>query len=171
MTATAFLNALNQQYLSIHTAKEDKFWHTYMGTNVDQEGLNQAETKLNQFLSATEQISAVKAQISNAENISDPVEQLKTIVGLKGWLTTFESHAIESEQAKALKAELIRYEGELFEKKQNHTLAFQNEQGETIEASLPTLASNVRASDNEAAALIKLSSTSNSGCWKTALFG
>jgi len=150
MTATAFLNALNQQYLSIHTAKEDKFWHTYMGTNVDQEGLNQAETKLNQFLSATEQISAVKAQISNAENISDPVEQLKTIVGLKGWLTTFESHAIESEQAKALKAELIRYEGELFEKKQNHTLAFQNEQGETIEASLPTLASNVRASDNEA---------------------
>lgn len=31
MTATAYLNDLNQRYLSIHRTKENFFWDTYMG--------------------------------------------------------------------------------------------------------------------------------------------
>ena len=31
MTATDYLNDLNQRYLAIHRTKEDFFWETYMG--------------------------------------------------------------------------------------------------------------------------------------------
>ena len=35
MTATHYLNQLNQNYLATHKAKEDFFWDTYMGISDD----------------------------------------------------------------------------------------------------------------------------------------
>ncbi len=44
MTATDYLNDLNQRYLAIHRTKEDFFWETYMGISDDHDGSTQAQT-------------------------------------------------------------------------------------------------------------------------------
>ncbi|SHO55507.1 M3 family metallopeptidase [Vibrio quintilis] len=149
MTATSYLYELNQQYLSLHRTKEDFFWKTYMGTSDDHQGSAEAQTKWTEFLSQAAKIPEIKQQISAAESITDPDEKRSTTTGLKGWLTMFEAHALESEKAQKLKKELIDFEAELFEKKQNHTMTYRNEAGELTEGSLPLLASVIRTSDNE----------------------
>lgn len=68
---------------------------------------------------------------------------------MNGWLATFRSHAIESEQSQKLKADLIKFEAELFEKKQNHVMTYVNETGDETEGSLPVLGSAVRSNGNE----------------------
>ncbi|RYU70332.1 peptidase M3 [Aliivibrio finisterrensis] len=149
MTATAYLNDLNQRYLSIHRTKENFFWDTYMGLSDDHQGSTEAETAWTKFLSNAEQISAIKEQIALAGTIENIEEKKQTLIGLTGWLNTFESHAIESEQAQTLKSELIKFEAGLFEKKQKHTMTYVNEEGKTVEGSLPVLASVVRTSSDE----------------------
>ncbi len=150
MTATAYLNELNQQYLTIHRVKEDFFWDTYMGISDDHEGSTKAQTEWTQFLSDASKIEAIKAQLSAAENIEDIDEKQSTKVGLQGWLAMFESHAIESESAQALKNDLIQFEAALFEKKQNHVMTYCDESGDQQEGSLPVMGSLIRTSDNEA---------------------
>ena len=70
-------------------------------------------------------------------------------MGLSGWLATFQSHAIEGDEAQRLKNQLISFEAGLFEKKQNHTLTYTDENGNAIEASLPILGSAIRTNNNE----------------------
>ncbi|MCP3700038.1 MAG: M3 family oligoendopeptidase [Aliivibrio sp.] len=149
MTATTYLNNLNQRYLSIHRTKENFFWDTYMGLSDNHQGSTEAETSWTKFLSNAEQITAIKEQIALADTIENIEEKKQTLIGLTGWLNTFESHAIESEQAQVLKSELIKFEAGLFEKKQKHTMTYVNEEGKTVEGSLPVLASVVRTSSDE----------------------
>lgn len=150
MTATQYLNDLNHRYLHLHRVKEDFFWDTYMGISDDHDGSTQAQTEWTQFLSAGEQIQAIRHQITVAQAITDEQEKRSTLAGLEGWLAMFESHALESAAAQQLKAKLIQFEADLFEKKQKHPLYYTNEQGEQIEASLVTLAATIRTSDVEA---------------------
>ncbi|EOX4968915.1 M3 family oligoendopeptidase [Vibrio alginolyticus] len=149
MTATDYLNDLNQRYLAIHRTKEDFFWETYMGISDDHDGSTQAQTAWTSFLSNAEQITAIKQQLEAAESITDPQEKQQTITGLSGWLAMFESHAIEGEKAQALKNQLIAFEAELFEKKQNHVQTFTDENGEQVEGSLPVLSSTIRTNNHE----------------------
>ncbi|HDY8201785.1 TPA: hypothetical protein RQL13_004171, partial [Vibrio vulnificus] len=57
MTATAYLNELNQQYLTIHRTKEDFFWETYMGISDDHQGSTKAQTEWTNFLSQASKIN------------------------------------------------------------------------------------------------------------------
>ncbi|WP_261837063.1 M3 family metallopeptidase [Vibrio ishigakensis] len=147
-TPTQFLNQLNQDYLAIHRSKEDLFWSTYMGTSDDHKGSTAAQTNWTQFLSDANQISEVEAQIELAKSISDATEKQQTLQGLTGWLNTFKAHAIQGEQSQALKKELIEFEAELFEKKQAHQLSYVDENGNSVDASLPVLASIIRTNEN-----------------------
>lgn len=147
-TPTQFLNQLNQDYLAIHRSKEDLFWSTYMGTSDDHKGSTAAQTNWTQFLSDANQISEVEAQIELAKSISDATEKQQTLQGLTGWLNTFKAHAIQGEQSQALKKELIEFEAELFEKKQAHQLSYIDENGNSVDASLPVLASIIRTNEN-----------------------
>lgn len=149
MTATEYLNTLNQRYLDIHRTKEDFFWDTYMGNSDDHDGSTKAQTAWTNFLSNSEQITAIKQQLVSAEAIKNPQEKQQTQTGLQGWLATFEAHAIEGQEAQALKNSLIAFEAELFEKKQKHVLTFINEHGEQVEGSLPVLASTIRTNNHE----------------------
>ena len=149
MTATDYLNDLNQRYLAIHRTKEDFFWETYMGISDDHDGSTQAQTAWTHFLSNAEQISHIKQQLESADSISDPQEKQQTITGLSGWLAMFESHAIEGEKAQVLKNKLIAFEADLFEKKQNHVQTFTDENGKQTEGSLPVLSSTIRTSNHE----------------------
>nr|WP_319553033.1 M3 family metallopeptidase [uncultured Vibrio sp.] len=149
MTATDYLNDLNQRYLAIHRTKEDFFWETYMGISDDHDGSTQAQTAWTHFLSNAEQISHIKQQLESADSISDPQEKQQTITGLSGWLAMFESHAIEGEKAQVLKNKLIAFEANLFEKKQNHVQTFTDENGKQTEGSLPVLSSTIRTNNHE----------------------
>lgn len=150
MSATDYLNQLNHTYLSIHRTKEDFFWETYMGISDDHAGSTIAQTQWTDFLSDASQIEKVKAQLLAAEEIADDEIKASTIQGLTGWLNMFKSHAIEGEEAQALKTKLIQFEADLFEKKQAHQQYFVNDQGEQVEGSLPVLASTIRANSSEA---------------------
>jgi len=151
MTATEYLNDLNRRYLAIHRSKEDFFWETYMGISDDHDGSTKAQTAWTNFLSDAEQITAIKQQLEAAESIADTTEKQQTLIGLQGWLATFQSHAIEGSDAQSLKNELIAFEASLFEKKQKHTLYYQDENGNQAEGSLPVLAATIRTNDNEQA--------------------
>lgn len=149
MTATEYLNDLNQRYLTIHRNKEDFFWQTYMGISDDHEGSTQAQTAWTHFLSDATQIGVIKQQLEAVEHITDPDQKQSTRTGLEGWLATFQAHAIEGEQAQQLKNKLIAFETDLFEKKQKHVLTFSNEHGDVTEGSLPVLASTIRTNNHE----------------------
>lgn len=149
MTATEYFHSLNQRYLAIHRNKEDFFWETYMGISEDHEGSAKAETEWNQFLSDPANISEVRQQIEAAQALPESDEKTQTLLGLNGWLAMFKAHALESEQARELKTALIKFEAELFEKKQNHVMTYVDEQGQQTEGSLPVLAASIRTSDQE----------------------
>ena len=149
MTATSYLNKLNQKYLAIHKEKEDFFWETYMGISDDHEGSTKAQTQWTQYLSNPLKINELKAQIDVASSIKDPEEKRQTIVGLSGWLAMFQAHSIESREAQQLKDKLIQFEADLFEKKQNHIMHYTDENGVRLEGSLPTIGAVIRTHDNE----------------------
>ena len=149
MTATQYLNDLNHRYLNVHRVKEDFFWETYMGISDDHEGSAKAQTAWTKFLSAAEQIQAIRDQLVQAEKITDAQEKAQTVQGLKGWLAMFEAHAIESAEAQELKDQLIQFEADLFEKKKAYVMTYQNEKNEAVEASLVSLGSTVRTNNHE----------------------
>ncbi|WP_342607296.1 M3 family metallopeptidase [Vibrio tritonius] len=149
MTATQYLNDLNHRYLNVHRVKEDFFWETYMGISDDHEGSAKAQTAWTKFLSAAEQIQAIRDQLEQAEKITDAQEKAQTVQGLKGWLAMFEAHAIESAEAQELKDQLIQFEADLFEKKKAYVMTYQNENDEAVEASLVSLGSTVRTNNHE----------------------
>lgn len=150
MTATDYLNQLNHDYLKVHRVKEDLFWDTYMGISDDNEGSTQAQTNWTSFLSDPKRIEAIKAQLFAAKSIKEENEKLSTIKGLTGWLAMFEAHAISSPKAQLLKSRLIQEEAKLFEKKQQHVMAYQDENGHSIEASLVSIRSVIQTNDIEA---------------------
>lgn len=142
-----YFDSLNNDYLAVHREKEDLFWSTYMGTSDKSDEFAVSETKWADFISNVSRITEIKAHL---ETLSDDTKDNKeTIHGLKGWLALFESNALESETEQQLKAELINAEAVLFEKKKNHVMTYTDEKGQKVEASSPTLASNLKASDNE----------------------
>ena len=149
MTATDYLNSLNQHYLSLHRTKEDFFWTTYMGTSDNHSGSAIAETEWTAFLSDASQITEVKKHIEAAESLADSGEKAQTLIGLKGWLAMFQAHALESEQAQDLRAELIQFESDLFEKNQHYAMTYMDEEGQNKEGSLPVLGANIRTSADE----------------------
>ncbi|RKF20354.1 peptidase M3 [Alginatibacterium sediminis] len=150
MSATDYLNQLNQDYLRIHRTKEDFFWQTYMGVSDDHQGSTAAQTQWTAFVSDASKIPQLEQQITLAQSIVDTQEQQQTVQGLNGWLNMFRVNAIEGESAQTLKRQLIEFEADLFEKKQAHQQFYTNENGESVAASLPVLASTIRASSSEA---------------------
>lgn len=149
MTPAAYLDTLNKRYLAIHRSKEDFFWDTYMGLSDDHEGSTEAETAWIEFLSTSAKIVEIETAIASAQQAPDSEAKSSVLTGLKGWLAMFKSHALQSEDAKSLKAELIQFEAKLFEKKQHHVMVFVDETGAELEGSLPVLAANVRTNSSE----------------------
>ncbi|WP_028865416.1 M3 family metallopeptidase [Psychromonas aquimarina] len=143
MNPQHYFKQLNDDYLQLHRRKEDLFWSTYMGTSEDHSGFAEAEASLNAFIADPARITEIRKQLQFLEDN----EELKQ--GLKGWLDFFKANAIESEQGRVQMAELIRAESELFARRQNYLMYFNNVQGEREQASLTVLGANIRTSDNE----------------------
>lgn len=147
-TAKQYFDLLNNEYLAAHREKEDLFWSTYMATSDKTDDFTAAEKRWTDFISNVSRIGEIKAYLAELSG-NNKEESLAVQHGLKGWLALFESNALESEVEQKLKAELISAEAVLFDKKKNHLMTFIDENGTQVEASLPALAANMRASDNE----------------------
>lgn len=147
-TAKQYFDLLNNEYLAAHREKEDLFWSTYMATSDQTDDFTAAEKRWTDFISNASRIGEIKAYLAELSG-NNKEESLAVQHGLKGWLALFESNALESEVEQKLKAELISAEAVLFDKKKNHLMTFIDENGTQVEASLPALAANMRASDNE----------------------
>ena len=147
MTPQQYFDQLNADYLALAEPKEDLFWTTYMGTSEDHEAHAAAEKAYNQFISDPRRIEALRQQLADAEDANAPAELIK---GLHGWLAFFEVNAIESAEARAMEADLIQDDADLFERRKALRLHYTNEHGEEVEASTLVLSTNLTSADSEA---------------------
>ena len=153
MNPTEYFNQLNKDYIAVHGPKEELFWTTYMGVSDDHSGCAEAETRWNEFIANSQRIPELRQQLANLNKLqkstlSDELLQVKK--GLEGWLAMYQSNAIESHSAQQQKAELIKAEALLFEKRQNYVMHYTDAQGVQVEASMGVLRANIYSDNNEA---------------------
>ncbi len=106
--ASAYLDALDERYAALHTAKEDAFWSVKMGLGADaeqaQSELDARDLELQQFLQASDQLTRLREL--RAENDEQRLR-------IDGWLRTFGAHTIDNPRGAALAEELAADEGRL----------------------------------------------------------
>ena len=141
--ARAFFNALNQDYVSVHQAKEELFWTTYMGTSSDDEGYARAERAFKDFVSDPGRLRATREQIGLVEGLPDGAGKDLLLHGLRGWQALFEANVIESDEGRRLMHELVEAETTLFAKRRTFVPTHVNERGEVEDATLASLATNL----------------------------
>lgn len=147
MTPDEYFTRLNADYLALAEPKEDLFWTTFMGTSEQHDARAAAEKSYNQFISDPARIVELKAQIAAAESSAAPDARL--LHGLHGWLNFFQVNAIENEAARAMEADIIQDDSDLFQQRKDLNLYYTNEAGEQVEASTLVLSTNLISSDDE----------------------
>ncbi|MDA3810089.1 MAG: M3 family metallopeptidase [Spirochaetaceae bacterium] len=121
---------LNDEYLNLHTKKEESFWSTYMNhsTLVDGE-FEKLESELRDYISDGSVLGSIRAELAK-EGLSDWER-----TGLEGWKHFFECNSIEDKEALEIQKNLIFMEGELGRKRRSYSLGYKDpESGEHIEA-------------------------------------
>lgn len=102
------LQELNEQYITLHSAKEEAFWAEKMGLKESVPGDFEAkEIRLQAFITDATMLPKLRAELER-----DDLDQEER-TGLEGWVRFFAANAIESEEAKALAAKIVAMEGEL----------------------------------------------------------
>jgi oligoendopeptidase F len=143
--AGAFFNRLNRNYMAVHSAKENLFWSTYMGTSDDQAGFAAAEKRYKQFISDSARLRAVGRHLATAEATPDGPGKAALIHGLKGWRQFFECNVIADPTAQQLGEDLIEMESDLFARRKTLTLTHIDESGRRVPASLGSASANLLA--------------------------
>ncbi|HEY0468428.1 MAG TPA: hypothetical protein VGC79_29735, partial [Polyangiaceae bacterium] len=124
VSAAIYLDALDERYAALHTAKEDAFWAAKMGLGADaqqaQSELDAHDLALQQFLQASDQLTRLRElQVENDE------QRLR----IEGWLRTFGAHTIDSPRGAALAEKLAADEGRLQVARGEMKLGFQDPKG------------------------------------------
>lgn len=153
--ARAFFNALNHDYAAIHKAKEDLFWSTYMGTSTDDEGFAKAERAFKDFVSdparlATTRDHVARLTVLDTADDAELVDRNSVLHGLRGWLALFDANVIEHDEARRLMHEIVERESALFAKRRAYSPKHLNEQGQSEDATLASLATNLATNRVEA---------------------
>jgi Zn-dependent oligopeptidase len=106
------LQKLTNEFLRLHTKKEDLFWETKMGLSKDskasQKNLSAAEIEASEFMQNPEMLKHLKALGAQMKSISKDEQ-----IALDGWINFFRANAIEDKAAQKLSAEIIGLEGAL----------------------------------------------------------
>jgi oligoendopeptidase F len=147
-TAQQYLNELNHDYLAAHRLKEDLYWTTHMGTSNDHSASAEAEKSWLNFISDRSRLEQIRTLIDELKSQPASPERDATITGLTGWVALFKANVLESDEAVALKDQLIKAESQLFEKRQAYSMSFINEQGEPEEGTTPVLSANIASHVN-----------------------
>lgn len=140
------LDRLDVEYARKHTAKEDAFWASKMGTGTDpsraQAALDTLEVELHAFLQDAEHLRHARALAAAAETPDDRIRAA-------GWVRTFEAHAIDSAAGRSLAAELIADEGRLERARGAMPLGYHDPQHGFVQASSVKLSTLLRANPDE----------------------
>ncbi len=128
----AWLADLNHAHQRLHTAKEDAFWESKMGLADDadaaQEEYDRREIELQRFLGDPERLARARAELRRAAEGTERV-------ALTGWVETFEAHAIEGAEARALADEIVSDEGRLERARGEMELGYRDADGSFVAAS------------------------------------
>ena len=149
--ARALFDTLNTEYLTVHKAKEDLFWDTYMAISNDDAGFARAEELFKNFISDPQRLAAVRAALDSLPDTDADAPSKGLRHGLQGWLALFESNIIDSDEARLRMHELIALESDLFAKRRDLVLQHTNEAGDQEETTLSGLATNMGTNRDEAA--------------------
>lgn len=105
------LRSLQDEFLQLHTTKEDLFWSVKMGVADDpeaaQKALSAAEIGMNRFL----QDPTALRRLRDLQATREGTPQQQHV--LEGWIALFAANSIESPEARALSEEIVHLEGEL----------------------------------------------------------
>jgi len=142
MNPAAAFHQLNRDYLAVHRAKEDRYWGTHMGTDLDDAGFVEAEKAWVAFLSDPARLDQVRGLLRHAEG--------ETAHGLKGWQAVFESHIVESPEARAAWDRVLTLEAELQARRRGFRPTHVNAAGVTEAASLGGLSISMATNPDEA---------------------
>ncbi|MCO5171670.1 MAG: M3 family metallopeptidase [Planctomycetes bacterium] len=109
--ARRLIDDLAEGYVRLHTTKEDAFWTSYMGLAPDAAAaraeLDRREIELQRFLRDPGRLGQVRAALAAPGLAGDER------TALEGWRATFEAHAIDSAEARALAERIVEAEGAL----------------------------------------------------------
>jgi len=145
VSAASYLDALDERYAALHTAKEDAFWSAKMGLGADapraQAELDARDLALQQFLQASDQLTRLREL-----RIENDQQRLR----VEGWLRTFGAHTIDSPQGAVLAEELAADEGRLQVARGEMKLGFEDPQRGFVPASSITLSHLLQNDPDEA---------------------
>jgi len=131
----------------LHTRKEDAFWRAKMGLTDDaaaaQRELDALDIELNRFLQNPEQLAEARALEPLAVDAADSSR-------VRGWIETFESHVIDSAEARALAEQVTEAEGRLEHARGEMELGYRDAAGKFVRASSVKLSSMLRSESDEA---------------------
>ena len=133
---------LNHDYMSVHKAKEDLFWATYMAISDDHAGFARAEQAYKAFVSDPARLAETRRHLAAVTAAPENAERAALLHGLNGWRALFEANIIENDVAAGVMGELIEAEAALFAERQTLSLFHINDAGEREEATLAMLATN-----------------------------
>ena len=142
------LTELKDEYLRLHTRKEDRFWIAKMGLADDperaQRELGEAEIALNRFLQDPERLSRLRDLEASGAG-SDEERKI-----LRGWIAMFAAHGVEDPAARALSARIVEAEAELQVARGKMDLGFVDpESGARVPASSVKLSTMLRTDPDE----------------------
>lgn len=145
---SAYLNTLSEEYLKLHTKKEDAFWEAKMGLGSDpavsQKKCSDAEVAVSKFIQNADYLKKLR---SLSQDGATPDE----LIARKGWEMFFEANVIEDPKAQALAEEIIGMEGALLVKRGGMGLGYIDPKtGEKIQASTNELSNMLISEKDEA---------------------
>lgn len=149
MTAIATrsrLDELDADYVRLHTVKEDAFWSAKMGLSDDARKahaeLERAEVELQRFLQDPARLTEARALLAGAR---DDAERIRA----RGWVETFESHTIDSAQARELGERITAAESRLEHARGEMELGYGAPDGTFVRATSVKLGSMLRSEPDE----------------------
>ena len=105
------LGELRDEYLELHTRKEDLFWITKMGLADDadaaQDRMSASENALNAFLQDPARLRRLRDV--EAEGTGSDGDRRT----LRGWIEMLSAHVIDSAEGRAVSQEIVAAEGAL----------------------------------------------------------
>ena len=150
-TPNPYADALNEEYESLHTAKEDAFWVAFMGLADDADAahreFDRLEIEMKRFVQDPDRLVRTRAELERAGAEGAPSDVKSA---LEGWTRTFEANAIESAEGRALAEELVEREGELARARAKMKLGYQLPGAEFVAASSVKLGMTVNNDPDEA---------------------
>ncbi|MGB7215949.1 MAG: hypothetical protein WBE98_13010, partial [Gammaproteobacteria bacterium] len=144
------LERLKNEYVELHTRKEDLFWITKMGLADDmaaaRKAMAEAEIAWNGFLQDPERLKSLRELEAASTDASEDERRI-----LRGWIDMLAAHVIEGADARKLSAEIVELEAELQAKRAGMKLGYVDpETRELVPASSVKLALMMRTDPDEA---------------------